>query len=172
MISDGPCGEISMLRLWAIVLLTAGSLYLLVSGAAAVQRVISGEGLLPIETLEVEPDAVREVSSIGTVVAQTTVDPFYERTVQVSNILIMDVGASSFKEASATARTALEGHGWVKSAEPITDHIYMESPEWAFTSLSIAPIQDLAGWGADVPDSVMKSPRADAYVLIDMTPLQ
>ncbi|MFI6632401.1 hypothetical protein ACIBI7_26305 [Nonomuraea fuscirosea] len=73
MISDSACGEISMLRLWAIVLLTAGSLYLLVSGAAAVQRVVFGEGLLPLETLEVEPDAVREVSSIGTVVAQTTV---------------------------------------------------------------------------------------------------
>ncbi|MFI6637355.1 hypothetical protein ACIBI7_51460, partial [Nonomuraea fuscirosea] len=102
----------------------------------------------------------------------TSVDPFYERTVQVSNILIMDVGASSFKEASATARTALERHGWVKSAEPITDHISMESPAWAFTSLRIAPIQDLAGWGADVPDSVMESPRADAYVLIVMTPLQ
>ncbi|MEV5892839.1 hypothetical protein [Nonomuraea fuscirosea] len=163
--------EISMLRLWAIVLATAGSLILLVSCATAVQRVISGQGLLPIETLEVEPDALREVSSIGTVVAQTTMGPLYERTVQVTNILIMDVGASSFEDASAKARTALERRGWVESHASINGHVFMESPEWASTSLTIASVRDLAGFGPHMTDLINRSPGADAYVLTDVTPL-
>jgi hypothetical protein len=122
--------------------------------------------------LEVEPGVLREVSSIGTVVAQTTADPIYDHTVQVINLLIMDVGASSFGDASAVARTALEGRGWVRSGASFTDYISMESPRWAFTSLTISPIRDLADYGAEVADSVMKSPRADAYVLIDVTPFR
>ncbi|TDE47936.1 hypothetical protein E1295_22100 [Nonomuraea mesophila] len=154
------------------MLATAGSLILLVACAGAAQRVINGQGLLPYEMLEVEPGALREVSSIGTVVARNTVRLLDDHTVQVINLLIMDVGAPSFGNASAAARTALEGRGWVRSGSSYDDLIHMESPQWAFTSLTITPIRKLAGYGAEVADSVMKSPKADAYLLIDVTPFR
>ncbi|WP_156325598.1 hypothetical protein [Nonomuraea sp. SBT364] len=150
---------------------TAGALIVLGGQALVVKRVVSGEGLLPHETIEVAPEALREVSGIGTIMAQTIVDPIYENTVQVCNILIMDMGASSFEEAAIKARTRLEERGWVLSGKPNYSSISMESPKWEFTRLSIKRVHSITNHGADVGKAVTSNaPRSASYVLIDVTP--
>jgi hypothetical protein len=140
----------------------------------AVPLVFAGCGLLPHKVIEVDPVALREISSIGTVVGQATIDPLYENTVQVINLLIMDVDASSFEEASARARGLLKERGWIVLSENL-DTIKMESSEWEFIRVTIEPLEDLEGYGskaaAKIKDVVKSnSPKSDAYILIDVTP--
>lgn len=98
----------------------------------------SGCGSLFVTTIRVEEDAVDEVRSIGRIVAETTQDPIYRDTVQIDNILILDVGAPSFKRGVSIAESRLEKHGWeVDSKIPaFTD---MKSTRWKDTSLTVRP---------------------------------
>jgi hypothetical protein len=120
------------------------------------------------KVLEVEPAALLEVRGIGAVIEETTVDPIYENTVQVINLLIMDVDASSFEEASAKASDLLQARGWFVS-DRYLDYVEMESAKWDFTKVTIGPLSDLDGYGATMKNGI--PPESAAYVLVDVTPV-
>ncbi|NBE91859.1 hypothetical protein FE391_00720 [Nonomuraea sp. KC401] len=100
----------------------------------------TGCGLWPHKTIRAEAGAVDEVRSIGRVAAQTTEDPLYGDTVQVDDILIMDVEASSFEEGVSAAREQLEQRGWVTTFKGVA-FTEMRSNRWKGASLTIRPFE-------------------------------
>jgi hypothetical protein len=64
---------------------------------------------------EVDPAVVREVSTIGTVIARTTNELLYENGTQVSHVMILDVGESNLEDALIAVRDRLRRHGWVET---------------------------------------------------------
>ncbi|WP_157248724.1 hypothetical protein [Nonomuraea typhae] len=99
----------------------------------------AGCGLFQV-TFRAEAGAVREVSGIGRVVEKTFVDPIYRNTIQIDDILVMDVGASSHEEGMAVARDRLAKAGWVPGVER-EQGISLDSARWKDTPLSVAPYE-------------------------------
>ncbi|TYB62183.1 hypothetical protein FXF51_26030 [Nonomuraea sp. PA05] len=95
-----------------------------------------------------DPAAVEEVRDIGTVFTRTMADPIYDNTIQVEDILIMDVGGSGVDEALDIARGRLAQRGWtvVGTSERL---LVMESAKWKGTTLQAAGVERFDSYGAD-----------------------
>ncbi|NJP91627.1 hypothetical protein HCN51_19550 [Nonomuraea sp. FMUSA5-5] len=126
--------------------------------------------------LEADAAAVREVSSIGDVIARTSQELQYERTVQVIQLLIVDVGASSFSEALDVTRDRLQRHGWVDNATS-SDGFSMKSPKWKKIIVTATSLNTLEPYHAKSRPDITKAIKESlvgphVYILIDITQLE
>ncbi|MGP4102280.1 hypothetical protein [Nonomuraea sp. KM90] len=113
-----------------------------------------------LTVIKVAPAVVNEVGSIGRIVAQTTADPFYEGTVQVIEILVLDVGASNFLEALSVARSRLQQRGWsVSSYNDVT--VIMTSSRWNGTTARFGRLADIGPLGAELEPKTQQALQAD-----------
>lgn len=112
-------------------------------------------------TTKVDPAAVSEVRGIGKVVTQTMTDPIYEDTIQVVDILILDVAASGFEDALNTARQRLRQRGWVESVGGTDEYILMESSKWEGTTLTVGNIKKVETLGATLEPRVERALQSD-----------
>lgn len=127
------------------------------------------------ETLEADPDAISEVRNVGREMAHITTGLIYENTTQNIDILIFDVGASSFQDALYIARDRLLQRGWVIEGRASNSLIMMESKKWEQTSVSIEPMKSLESYGITQEPQVAKILKDDpaksaAYVVLAVTP--
>ncbi|MEV6159370.1 hypothetical protein AB0L53_54460 [Nonomuraea sp. NPDC052129] len=126
--------------------------------------------------IKVDPAVIKEVRSLGRIVARTTADPIYERTVQVVEILVLDVGPSNFAEALSVARRRLEQHGWsVGSNTDVT--VIMTSSRWNGTTARLGRLEDIDALGAKLGPEVEKALQADsekssAYVVASLSAVE
>ncbi|MCP2349886.1 hypothetical protein [Nonomuraea roseoviolacea] len=108
--------------------------------AVCIFPLLAGCGSWLQKPIRVEEGALSEVLSVGRVVARTTEDPVYNNTVQIDDVLVMDVDASSFEVGMDVARRRLEQHGWAFS-EKVATRTLMNSTRWKDTSLTIEPFR-------------------------------
>ncbi|GAA2897749.1 hypothetical protein [Nonomuraea rubra] len=128
---------------------------------------------MPETVIKVDPGALAEVRSAGHVVTQTFTDPIYERTVQVVEILVVDMRAADFPEALDLARDQLKRLGWneVSSGDVV---VQMESSRWKGTTTRLGPVEDLESFGAQLEPTAAKALQADpkkwaTYVLVSLS---
>lgn|GEM_PF-6879881 len=126
--------------------------------------------------LEVDRAAVREVHRIGDVVAQTTAEYVYGNTVQVAEILIVDVGKTSFSEAIKTAEEGLLNEGWVVTRRSV-DQVDMKSRKWEKVMLSVGPLELLEPYHAEMKPDVAQAVKdhkdgVGVYLLVDLSKAQ
>jgi hypothetical protein len=125
--------------------------------------------------IEVDTAAVDEVRGIGGVVAQTVADPVYEGTVEVTAILIMDVGAGRFKEAHDVALGRLRQRGWTIASGGDADSALMKSAKWKDVILRIGRFRGFEEYGATLEPKIDKvlhsdSSKSDTYVIVALSP--
>ncbi|MGW4799374.1 hypothetical protein ACWEPC_43870 [Nonomuraea sp. NPDC004297] len=131
---------------------------------------------LPETVIKVDPAAISEVRSIGRVVARTTADPFYERTVQVIEILVFDFDAPDYSQALSEARGLLRKRGW---SEIFTDEYgaVMESDRWRGTTARLGKLEEVASLGATLEPQVAEMlhadpAKSDSYVVISLSSVE
>ncbi|GAA4936284.1 hypothetical protein HD597_010376 [Nonomuraea thailandensis] len=127
----------------------------------------------PETVIKVDPGAVTEVRSVGRVVTQTFTDPMYERTVQVIEILVVDMQAADFPEALDLARDRLEQLGW-KEVGSTDVMVQMESSRWKGTTTRLGSVEDLESLGAQLEPAAGEALQADAkkwatYILVSLS---
>ena len=127
--------------------------------ALCMMLLVAGCGSWFRKTIKVEVGAVNEVRSVGRVVAATTEDPMYEDTIQIDDVLLMDVGAASFELGMDHARKLLEQRGWTSTDERV-DYVRMESTRWKDTSLTMQTYRK----GDSYADSVQTRIEGNVYV--------
>lgn len=123
--------------------------------------------------LEADAAAVREVGSVGDVIARTSQELQYERTVQVIELLIVDVGESSFLEALDATRKRLKRHGWIEESTN-SDSFSMKSLKWKNTIVTAASLNTLEPYHAELRPDIAKAIKESSagprvYVLIDIS---
>ncbi|MFI6634743.1 hypothetical protein ACIBI7_38170 [Nonomuraea fuscirosea] len=128
---------------------------------------------LPQKVIKVDPAAVDEVRSIGHVVAQTTVDPFYERTVQVNNVLVFDFNVSDFPQALREARGLLRKLGWSEISS-VDGVVQMESDRWRNITAELGDIKAIDELGATLESKIEREIRANSlksnsYLVISLS---
>ncbi|ACZ86076.1 hypothetical protein [Streptosporangium roseum] len=134
-----------------------------------------GAQIFPEKILEADPAAVSEVRGIGRVVTETTMELSYpgklfvRPAIQVENYVLMDVGASDFEKARATAHDRLQQRGWVTTGSGF----HMESAKWEQTSLSIESFKDYESYGSPLEPQIEKKlkddpARTDTYVMLQL----
>ncbi|MBB5081895.1 hypothetical protein [Nonomuraea endophytica] len=108
--------------------------------ALCVSVLTAGCGALGKQTIRADAGAVREVYEIGRTVGQTFEDPIYGNVVQIDDILVMDVGADSFKEGMGLASDRLKRLGWALESEGdwLTT---MASTRWKDVYLTVRPFE-------------------------------
>jgi hypothetical protein len=126
--------------------------------------------------IKIDPAAVTDVRAIGRLVAQTTTDPYDQDTVQVVEILVLDVGASDFSEALTVARARLQQKGWNVSASGDII-VTMESSRWKGTTTRLGRLEDLESFGAELPPEAKKALQTDtakssSYVLASLSTVE
>ncbi|MEV4808083.1 hypothetical protein AB0K18_49555 [Nonomuraea sp. NPDC049421] len=161
MTTSASCGGLSKV----MSAVTAVCLALVTAGCAAF--------FLP-EELKVDPAAVEEVHDIGTVFTRTMADPIYGNTIQLEDILIMDVGGSGVDEALDIARERLAQRGWkvVGASERL---LVMESAKWEGTTLQAAGVDRFESYGAERETEILKEletdpAKADKYLVVSLSP--
>ncbi|MGW0806139.1 hypothetical protein [Nonomuraea sp. NPDC002799] len=128
---------------------------------------------LPETVIKVDPGAISEVRSIGRVVTQTFTDPLYERTVQVIEILVIDMQAADFTEAVNLMQGRLERLGWSEVAS--TDMwVQMESSRWKGTTAGIGSVEELDSLGAQLEPATEEALQADpekwgSYIVVSLS---
>ncbi|MGW4476574.1 hypothetical protein ACWENQ_43530 [Nonomuraea sp. NPDC004354] len=127
-----------------------------------------------VRELKADPAAVGEARSIGAVVAETTQVLRYENADQAIEVLIIDIGASSFREAIGAAKERLRQRGW-KIKYDSDDLVSMESAKWKQTDLSIEPLQALKDYNVDSEPQIASTLRAneaksDTFAIVTLTP--
>lgn len=90
---------------------------------------ISACGLFPSTVYQVDPNALEEVGDIGMIKEDASSDIAYAGAIEISNMLVMDVGGESSKGARDKAVSLLRGKGWKVIAENLS-LISMESDKW------------------------------------------
>ncbi|GAA3542413.1 hypothetical protein GCM10022419_023210 [Nonomuraea rosea] len=128
---------------------------------------------LPETVIKVDPDALANVRSVGRVVTQTFADPIYERTVQVIEILVVDMRAADFPEALDLARDRLEQLGW-NEVGPTDVPVQMESSRWKGTTTRLGSVEDLDSLGAQLEPAAEKALQADpkkweTYIVVSLS---
>nr|SBO91053.1 hypothetical protein BN4615_P567 [Nonomuraea gerenzanensis] len=110
---------------------------------------------------------------MGRVVTRTFVDPMYERTVQVIEVLVVDMRATGFLEALDLARTRLERLGWSEVGS--TDvSVQMESSRWEGTTTTLDSVEELDALGARLEPTAGEALRADPkkwanYIVVSLS---
>ncbi|AQZ67904.1 unnamed protein product [[Actinomadura] parvosata subsp. kistnae] len=110
---------------------------------------------------------------MGRVVTETFTDPFYERTVQVIEILVIDMRAAGFPEALDLARDRLERLGWYEVGS--TDvSVQMESSRWKGTTTTLGSVEDLDPLGAQLEPAADEALQAEpkrwaTYVVVSLS---
>ncbi|MCA2177832.1 hypothetical protein LDL08_16700 [Nonomuraea glycinis] len=110
--------------------------------------------------MEADQVALDEVFSVGTVVAQTTDDQIFDEKIQRVDVLITDVGASSFAEALEVAQDRLAKHGW-KTIFKNTDSMGMRSDRWERTDLVARRFAGADSFFLEVQQQVEKDLKSD-----------
>ncbi|MEU6790306.1 hypothetical protein ABZ907_01290 [Nonomuraea wenchangensis] len=141
--------------------------------ALCVLMLAAGCGSLFLHTVRAEAEAVDEVRSIGRVVAQTTEDPQYRDTIQIDDILMLDMNATTFDTATDEACRLLERRGWVLTDKVPSHHLRMASTRWEDTSLTIYPFDQANSPNSlqqRVAEAVNIAPMArNKYILVVVT---
>ncbi|MEU8252044.1 hypothetical protein [Nonomuraea sp. NPDC048916] len=132
---------------------------------------LTGCGVLqPYEPLKVNPAAVEEVRSVGRVILQVQSDYTWEGSTQLDEVLLMDVGSSSYKESRKIVYKRLRQLGWSERGDDS-----LESRKWGHIAISFDSLDGLDSRGslaqplrdAALADSAMFS----SLILIDLAPL-
>lgn len=102
----------------------------------AICLMVSGCGLFHV-TLQADPAVIDNVRGIGKVLGETTTEGTWEGTTEIENILVVDVGSTSSKEALNKAFHLLGERGWKVTSQNIPKRVMMESTIWEDVHLSV-----------------------------------
>ncbi|GAA5086959.1 hypothetical protein HNP84_001120 [Thermocatellispora tengchongensis] len=141
-----------------------------------VSLTLTGCALRETVRLEADPGAVIEAAGIGRVVAEVETEEIYKNIVQVTDVMVVDVGTKGTSEAIAVANQRLSERGW-RIVAPKGDFIHMESAKWDQISVwieSLKGLNGLADWVAEDPQ-IKKAKdvcrlRSDSCVLLSVIP--
>ncbi|MBT2233907.1 hypothetical protein [Nonomuraea sp. NEAU-A123] len=126
--------------------------------------------------IKVDPAVINEVRGLGRIVMRTTADPIYAQTVQVVEILVLDVGASDFTKALSVARGRLQQRGWsVSSYTDVT--VIMTSSRWSGTTAVLSRVDDIDSLGAQLEPGMEKAFQADpvksgTYIVLSLSSIE
>lgn len=122
------------------------------------------------ETFKVDGAAVKEVRSLGRVILQVQSDWTWKSTTQIDEILLMDVGASTFEASQDIAYKRLRQLGWSKHG----NHS-LESCKWGHVVVSFDSLDNLEAYGSleqPIWSAVRAGPaKPTALMLIVLAPL-
>lgn len=133
---------------------------------------LSGCGhLLFHETFEVDSAAVKEVRSVGRVVLQVQSDWTWRSSTQIDEILLMDVGASTYEESYGIAYERLRQLGWSARGND-----GLESHKWGHIAISFDALDGLDAYGPleqPLQDAARDdSARSSSLIIVDLAPLR
>ncbi|MFB4281985.1 hypothetical protein ACBJ59_42300 [Nonomuraea sp. MTCD27] len=100
--------------------------------------------------LQVDPVVLSEVRAIGTLSGESEMRSDANGQVEITNFLVIDVGAADSRGAVAKAVANLQAQEWVVEAESRPVRVLMKSTRWTGAQLSIAPYDPMNLH--DVPD--------------------
>jgi hypothetical protein len=113
--------------------------------------------------LEVDPAAVREVSGVGAVIAQTTRELEYENTTQVNQVMIIDVGEEIFADALSLVQDRLQERGWTEEeSADVPRQLNMRSTVWDKVYLRVGPPSLLGTFPAEKHPVITKALKDNA----------
>jgi hypothetical protein len=90
-------------------------------------------------TLRVDPAALENIRGIGKVWAEVSIENERNGRSQIENLLVIDVGAASGREALDKAADLLEGRNWMIDTENRPAIVLMESANWKDAHLVLYP---------------------------------
>ncbi|MBB6350932.1 hypothetical protein FHU36_007504 [Nonomuraea muscovyensis] len=88
---------------------------------------------------QVDPAVLKDVRSIGKVIAEATSEGVVDRGVDVVNTVVVDIGAKKEGDALNEAVRILERHGWRISADNRPTLVSMDSSKWVNAYLAVRP---------------------------------
>lgn len=87
--------------------------------------------------LQADPAALAQVREIGRTVRQEQAELAYGGTIQVEDVVVLDLGAATFEEALRLAHDRLRLRGWQDAGEG-PNLLRMTSPTWKQASLTLS----------------------------------
>ncbi|MFI6920566.1 hypothetical protein ACIBIZ_11495 [Nonomuraea spiralis] len=120
-----------------------------------------------------ETAAIDQVREIGETLAQANAELTYDGTVQVVDIVLLDVGTATSDEALEVAHNRLLQQGW-RDRGTGPNLIQMTSPRWEQVALSIGPISRLRSLKMQLDSKTEQmlrsgSSRINDFVVIDLS---
>ncbi|MET9066098.1 hypothetical protein [Streptosporangium sandarakinum] len=106
---------------------------------ATVLSVLISGCMVSSSPLRVPPPALDNVRSIGKVWAETSTENEKDGRRQIENLLIIDVGAASKREALDKASALLVARKWTVSAENRPTIVSMKCTKWKDVTLVLRP---------------------------------
>lgn len=92
---------------------------------------------------------VADLRSAGKVLAATTTEWYWDGHTDITDVLVVDVGASSSRGAFDKALSLLRKRGWEVSDPSVLGRTQMKSDKWEGAWVAVAP---LAGYEVEAPD--------------------
>nr|SBO97583.1 hypothetical protein BN4615_P7099 [Nonomuraea gerenzanensis] len=89
--------------------------------------------------LRVDPGALDEIRAVGAVNGESEMKSDVGGRTEISNLLVVDVGAADSRGAIDKAVDLLQAREWVIEADLKPGWVLMRSERWAGTDLSIEP---------------------------------
>ncbi|GAA1012769.1 hypothetical protein Aple_014940 [Acrocarpospora pleiomorpha] len=82
-----------------------------------------------LRTERVDPGVLSDVRGIGKVVARTTTEYTWEGLTTITDVLVLDVGGVTGKQAVPRASERLVARGWTINIDRLPESVAMDSPE-------------------------------------------
>ncbi|MGW2215988.1 hypothetical protein ACWCSD_13455 [Nonomuraea sp. NPDC001684] len=114
--------------------------------------------------LQADPAALAQVREIGRTVRQEQAELAHDGTIQVEDIVVLDLGAATFEEALRLAHDRLRRRGWQDDADG-PDRLGMSSPAWKQASLTVGSLWS-AGTHRMQADAYAGRLKSDAVVVV------
>lgn len=99
--------------------------------------------MLSPSTLRVSPAALDNVRGIGKMLAETSTENATENGRQIENLLVIDVGATSDREALDKAANLLAARKWAIDGENRPTIVFMKHANWPDTHLILRPFDSM-----------------------------
>ncbi|MEV5897906.1 hypothetical protein [Nonomuraea fuscirosea] len=91
-------------------------------------------------TSRVAPELVADLRGTGRVLAATTTEWSWDGTTDVTDVLVLDVGGSSSRDALDRALGTLRARGWKAEGSPDLWRTRLESDKWDDAYLTVEPL--------------------------------
>ncbi|MEO3796334.1 hypothetical protein ABGB14_39565 [Nonomuraea sp. B10E15] len=94
---------------------------------------------LPSES-RVAPELIADLRGTGRVLAATTTEWYWDGLTEITDILVVDVGGSSFREALDRALGILRARGWKAENPPNLWRTHLKSDTWVNVYIAVEPL--------------------------------
>ncbi|MEU1878493.1 hypothetical protein ABZ470_14375 [Streptosporangium sp. NPDC020072] len=129
----------------------------------------SGCGVFSGKT-QVDPAVLDEVRGIGKVLGEDTDEGDYGAGIEVTNLLVIDVGGVNGPDASRKARDLLSDRKWVVVREVAPEGVEMRSNAWKGVYLDFQPLysEERRTYPDGISKAIKASTRPETLLIVSL----